>query len=130
MPQQIVHLDTGAVVAARIRQCDTPATRVRGLLGTRHLDDDEACWIAPCNAIHTFFMMMSIDVAFLDEDLRVLKLIPDMTPFRLCLPVRCATSVLEGPVGMIQRAGLKKGSRLAWVEVAGTDVTSLCTASP
>lgn len=127
MPQQIVHLDTGAVVAARIRQCDTPATRVRGLLGTRHLDDDEACWIAPCNSIHTFFMLISIDVVFLDNEFRVVKLIPDMTPFRLCLPVRRAASVLEGPVGMIERAGLKKGSRLAWVEVATPDAPHAST---
>ena len=57
-------------------------------------------------------MLMTIDVAFLDAELRVIKLIPDMTPFRVCLPVPHAIGVLEGPVGFIRAAALKQGTRL------------------
>jgi len=76
------------------------------------LDPDEGVWISPCDSIHTFFMMMSIDVVFLDESLVIVKLIRNMTPFQICLPVKYAASVLEGPVGMIQRSGLEKGTKL------------------
>lgn len=80
------------------------------------MDPDEGAWISPCDSIHTFFMMMSIDVVFLDESLVIVKLIRNMTPFRICLPVKHAASVLEGPVGMIQRSGLKKGAKLEFRE--------------
>ncbi len=109
---ELVNLDTDTVIAGRLRMCSTLSERLRGLLGTRKLDPDQAVWITPCNSIHTFFMLMSIDVAFLDAELRVIKIIPDMTPFRVCLPVSKAIGVIEGPVGMIKSAALKKGTRL------------------
>lgn len=109
---ELVNLDTDEVVAGRLRECRSLSDRLRGLLGTRRLDPDQAVWITPCNSIHTFFMLMTIDIAFLDAELRVVKLIPDMTPFRVCLPVPKAIGVIEGPVGFIQRAALKQGTRL------------------
>lgn len=109
-------LDEDRLVAARVRICERLPDRLRGLIGTLRLDDDEAVWIRPCNSIHTFFMLMTIDVAFLDIDLRVVKVIPRMTAWRVCLPVAGADSVLEGPVGMIERAHLRRGTRLAFTE--------------
>jgi hypothetical protein len=112
----LVNLERGETIAAELRICVRMADRLRGLLGTRRLEPHQAVWITPCNAIHTFFMFMTIDVAFLDEELRVIKLIPAMTPWRMCLPVRGAVGVVEGPVGMIQAGRLRKGMRLAIVE--------------
>jgi len=99
-------------VIKRLLICDSWGTRLKGLLGRTSLEPGEGVWISPCNSIHTFFMMMSIDVVFLDENLHIVKLIRNMTPFRICLPVKHAASVLEGPVGMIQKCELKKGTRL------------------
>ena len=112
------NLDTGAQVAGRVRLCRTAAQRLRGLLGVRSLAPDQAVWIEPCDSIHTFFMQMSIDVAFLDRDCRVVRLIPAMSPWRICLPVRRAVGVIEGPVGMIARGGMHRGTRL---EIRGAD---------
>lgn len=104
--------DADTVIASRLRICESTHERLKGLLGTRYLDDDQAVWIRPCNSIHTFFMLMTIDVAFVDDKLRVVKLIPAMTPWRVCLPVRGAAGVVEGPVGMIRRGHLRKGTQL------------------
>lgn len=113
MMPELVNLDSGETIASELRVCARIGDRMRGLLGTRRLAPHQAVWISPCNAIHTFFMSMTIDVAFLDREQRVLKLIPSMTPWRMCLPVRGAAGVVEGPVGMIRAGKLKKGSRLA-----------------
>jgi len=44
-----------------------------------------------------------------------------MTPWRVCLPVRRAASVFEGPVGMIRRGHLRPGTQLRVTEyVSGT----------
>lgn len=109
---RLINLDTGEVIASRLRVCTSTPDRLRGLLGTARLDDDQAVWITPCNSIHTFFMLLSIDAAFLDRDYRVIKLIRDMTPFRVCLPVIGAIGVVEGSVGMIRRGRLRRGTRL------------------
>lgn len=101
-----------AEVASRITFCETGPERTRGLLGTRRLDAGHVYWIRPCNSIHTFFMQMTIDVAFVDDGLRVVKLIPAMTPFRVCLPVRGAVGVLEGAEGMIEAGCLHVGDQL------------------
>lgn len=101
-----------AEVASRITLCESTADRTRGLLGTRRLDPGHVYWIRPCNSIHTFFMLMTIDVAFVDADLKVIKLIPSMTPFRVCLPVRSAAGVLEGAEGMIEAGRLHTGDQL------------------
>jgi uncharacterized membrane protein (UPF0127 family) len=105
----LINLESGKVIATRLRICESRTDRLRGLLGTARLDEDQAVWIAPCNSIHTFFMLMSIDVVFLDRRHRVRKLIRNMTPFRICLPVLGAVGVVEGPVGLIRRARLKPG---------------------
>lgn len=108
--------DEGLEIAARLRICEDARSRLKGLLGTRHLDADQAIWIRPCNSIHTFFMWMTIDVAFIDAELRVLKVISHMTPWRVCLPVRHAAGVIEGPAGMIERGRIRKGTRLRVTE--------------
>lgn len=114
----LVNQTTGEVIVSRLRICRSTPDRMRGLLGVAHLDEDQAVWITPCSSIHTFFMRIPIDVAFLDRRFRVNKLIRNMTPFRICLPVPGAVGVIEGPAGMIRRARLRPGVAL---EIRRTD---------
>lgn len=57
--------------------------RLGGLLAREPLQPYEALYLAPCNSVHTFFMRYSIDVAFLDGNGRVLKLVADLQPWRI-----------------------------------------------
>ena len=110
---EIYNLDEDLLVADRVTMCETFPARLRGLLGKRSLAEKEVYWIRPCESIHTFFMLMAIDAVFVDADLRVVKIIENMTPFQVCLPAKHAAGVIEGPVGMIARAKLNKGTQLA-----------------
>ena len=109
---ELLNVDDNLTIASHLTVCEGTYDRLKGLLGVRHLDDHQALWIRRCNAIHTFFMLLTIDAAFLDDDMRVVRLIADMKPWRVCLPARRATSVIEGPAGMIRRGNLREGSRL------------------
>jgi uncharacterized membrane protein (UPF0127 family) len=111
---QLLNCADGTVVASWVTLCDTGWTRTRGLIGTRRLEPGHVFWIAGCNAIHTFFMTMTIDVAFLDESLCVVRLVHAMPPFQVRLPVRGARSVIEGAVGMIESGHLQVGTGLAY----------------
>jgi len=104
-----------AVLATQADVADTSRKRNVGLLKHSSLPEGEGLWIVPCEGVHTFGMKFPIDVVFLDRRKRVLKVRPDMGPWRvsLCLP---AHSVLELPAGTAARAGLQRGDELEFEE--------------
>jgi uncharacterized protein len=113
-PEYTVRNETrGSTVARRIRLASTSETRRKGLLGVSHLDDDSGLWIVPCEAVHTFFMRMSIDTVFLDRSGRVRKLRPDLKPWRLGIDVR-SHSVLELASGALAKSATQVGDLLVF----------------
>ncbi|MGE0885038.1 MAG: DUF192 domain-containing protein [Blastocatellales bacterium] len=106
---------TGQLLAEKVVLANTFFTRLRGLIGRRRLAPAEALWLRPCNGVHTWWMHYAIDVIFLDRELRIVKLVENMRPFRLTAPHRAARSVLEMPANSISRAQLKVGDQLEMV---------------
>jgi len=103
---------TGRVVASAVELAETSETRRRGLLGRDSLDPSAALIIAPCSAIHTFFMRFVIDVVFVDHDGRVLKTVSDLKPWRIAASPR-AYAVVELNAGAIRRSELAVGDRVS-----------------
>lgn len=101
----------GATLADRAGVADTSQTRKQGLLKHTGLAEGEGLWIVPCEGVHTFFMKFPIDVLFLSKKRQVLKIRPNMVKSRIALSLR-AHSVLELPVGMIEKTGTKPGDQL------------------
>ncbi len=87
-----------------------------GLLGRGSLRPGEALLIAPCNSVHTLFMRFSIDVAVLDADGRVLRLWPAMRPWRILMPVRGGSCIIELEAGALAAGAVAEGDRLLWYE--------------
>jgi len=104
---------TGAVLAHRVERARAPLARLRGLLGRSALPEGEALVIEPCASIHTFFMRFPIDAAFLSHDLRVVRAIADLKPWRATLPHRGAAMVVELPGGTLARTGTREGDVLS-----------------
>jgi hypothetical protein len=102
---------TGVVLAHRVEAALDRASRNRGLLGRDGLDDT-ALILAPCSAVHTFFMRFPIDVAFVDRDGVVVKVTSNLRPWRVAGAWR-AFAVCELASGTLGRAGTRRGSRLA-----------------
>ena len=113
----LLNADTGAVLARRVVAAVDSETRKRGLLGRDGLDD-EALIIAPCNAIHTFFMRFSIDVAFTDREGRVTRCVHAVRPWRITGALRgfatielasgtlASTSTIAGHRVLLQSASM------------------------
>jgi len=87
-------------------------SRLKGLLGTATLPEGQGLWIHRCNSIHTFFMKYTIDCIFLDADLRVVSLVPSVSPGRMVWPQAKADSVIEIAAGQLQKFDLKIGEQL------------------
>ena len=90
---------------------DNPWTRMKGLLGRRGLDDGEGLLIRPTGSIHMFFMRFSIDAVFLDRELRILKVVSHLRPWRVSAS-KGAKQVLEMGAGEAARLGLEPGQQL------------------
>ena len=104
--------DDSTVVCERCAIAATPWRRFKGLLGRKSLDPDEGLLIRPTSSIHMFFMRFAIDAVFLDPELAVRKVVPQLKPWRVAF-ARGAKSVLELPAGAAARRGLAPGDRLA-----------------
>jgi uncharacterized membrane protein (UPF0127 family) len=72
----------GTVVCAGCEIADTPLKRMRGLLGRDALAPDEGMLFRPAGSIHMFFMRFAIDVVFCDNELTVLKVVPNLQPWK------------------------------------------------
>jgi uncharacterized membrane protein (UPF0127 family) len=103
----------GAVVCTRCRIAQRPWSRMRGLLGRRHLDESEGILLRPAASVHTWFMLFPIDVVFLDRDLSVVRVVSELRPWR-AVGKRGSAAVLELAAGACAAHGVRVGDRLAW----------------
>jgi len=94
----ILHQASGRYLAIRLRHADTFFRRLGGLLVLPRLQQGEGLLITPCQQIHTHFMRYSIDVLFLDKELKVIRT-QTMPPWRMSKFIRQAHHVLELPAG-------------------------------
>jgi uncharacterized membrane protein (UPF0127 family) len=122
----IVNLSRGTIVCEHGVIADRALPRMRGLLGRSELLPGAGLLLAPAPMIHTAFMRFAIDAVFLDSDLRVIKLEPDLEPWRTA-GASGARAVLELAAGEIARLGLEVGHQL---ETRGSVVRQVVWAPP
>jgi uncharacterized protein len=122
-PKMIVNLTSESVVCEQATIADRAVTRMRGLLGRRALPSGEGLLLRPAPSIHTAFMRFPIDVVFLDGDLRVLKVVQRLAPWRTASALS-AKAVLELAAGESARRELELADRLAVVHSPHTPPAS------
>ena len=114
LPQVALANDDGNVVCEHCLLAETALARLRGLLGRSGLSSGEGMLLRPASSIHTAFMRFPIDAVFLDRGDRVLKVAPELSPWRMAA-CKGARAVLELPAGEAQRRGLRPGVSLTQV---------------
>jgi uncharacterized protein len=104
-----IQKEDGTVVCARCEIADRPLKRMRGLLGRASIAPDEGMLFRPAGSIHMMFMRFAIDAVFCDRDLRVVKVVRDLQPWKTA-GARGAKVVVELAPGAA--AGIEPGERL------------------
>jgi uncharacterized membrane protein (UPF0127 family) len=99
--------------------------RLRGYMGRPEPKIGEGILLAPCNAIHTWWVGFPLDILFIDEKGRVLKALRAFPPRRFTKPVSKARYVLEVPVGTIDASGTCVGDELNWQDPAPYTISVL-----
>lgn len=101
----------GDVICQRMAVADDMFSRMKGLMFSTDLPEGDGLLIAPCNSIHTFFMLYSLDVLFLDRDFKIVKAVYDLRPWRMSWIYFNAHQVLEMKAGTLKK-DLKTGDKL------------------
>ncbi|MDR0724198.1 MAG: DUF192 domain-containing protein [Endomicrobium sp.] len=60
-----------------------------------------------CRSVHTFFMRFNIDVVFLDKENKIVKVVKNVEPFRIVLPIKNSFSILEVPSNAVNFKNVK-----------------------
>ncbi len=101
------------VVFENVDLTDSIMERMKGLLGRDTYSPGRAMWFRPCSSIHTFFMRFSIDLVFLDRDMKVVDIRRNVPPCRMVFGRNGAWSVLEVSSGWMDEALIKEGYQLS-----------------
>ena len=107
------NLTTGKVIARDLKMVDTFFGRLRGLLATTSLKEGSGIVLKPCTQIHTFFMLFSIDVIFVDKDFNVIYVIEEMKPWRLSPLLLKSLYTIELAAGAL-KGSVKAGDKISF----------------
>ncbi len=109
----LVHADTAEPLVATVYRTTTPWERLRGLLGRSPLGVGEGLLLDPCSGVHTFMMRYPIDLVYLSRELRVIKVVSKLVPWRFSMAFGAAMT-LELAAGAVADRGIERGQDLAW----------------
>ena len=104
----IHNLTKKTVIARKAFVAMTFPDRARGLIA-RDFQNFDAMVFNNCSAVHTMFMSMNIDVLFVDRDNKICGLRSNLGPWIPFVRAAGAVSVIEIPVGAIERSNTEKG---------------------
>jgi len=102
----------GSVLFERVTVPRSFLSRARGLIGRPPLSDGEAWWFANCRAVHMVGMRIPMDVAFVDAQGLVTKVVNRLAPFAVAWSPS-ARHAVEMAAGTAQRIGLRPGDHLS-----------------
>ncbi len=100
------------VLAREARLANSFFSRLKGLLGTKSLLQDEGMILDPCKSVHTFFMHYDLDVIFIDKNNMIVGCESHLKPNRLSSYYGAARKAIELPAGTIEEKMIKLGQKL------------------
>ena len=98
------------------RMADNSWTRLRGLIGVRHLAAGEGLLIKPCKGVHCMFMSIPIDVIYVNKNDQIIAIDTAMKPWAIGKIYKECRYVLELPANSVSATNSAVGDQL-WVIV-------------
>lgn len=82
-------------IAKQVKLADSFFDRLIGLMFQESMNGFDGLLITKCKSIHTCFMRYSLDILFLDEENKIVKIFRHIKPWRFTLLYFSASKVLE-----------------------------------
>ena len=113
---KLINMKSNLVVCKKVKTANDFFARLKGLMFSRDLPDCDGLLITSCNSIHTFFMNYSLDIIFLDRNLKVIKILRNFKPWKMSWIYFRASQVLEMKAGSLNLE-LTEGDMLEAIDV-------------
>lgn len=110
--KKIIIKKNSQIITDNAQRADNFFTRFKGLMFVKEIEDNYALHITPCNQIHMLNMRFALDVIYLDENGRVVKIDENVQPGKICKTVRNAKSVIEMKASAAAKLGINQGDVL------------------
>ncbi|KUO66570.1 MAG: hypothetical protein APF84_17235 [Gracilibacter sp. BRH_c7a] len=95
-----------------VRIANKFTTRLKGLLGSSPLSSFQGLLIKPCKQVHTIGMRYSISIWYVDQKLRIVRIIDDLEPFKISPYVGDSHLIIEFPSKWAEITGSQEGDLL------------------
>ncbi|MEK7483975.1 MAG: DUF192 domain-containing protein [Planctomycetota bacterium] len=99
------------MIAYELDIANTTGKKTKGLLGRKSFPPGEGLLLERCNSIHMFFMKFPIDVLFVDENYKVVKIVKDLKIWMMSMSGQAAHTI-ELPVGTLALHRIRVGDEL------------------
>lgn len=94
---------TGEIICHKMVVANNLLSRMKGLMFSADLPDCDGFLIRPCNSIHTFFMRYPLDILFMDQDFKIIKVLYDLSPWKMTWIYFKSYQVLEMKAGTLSK---------------------------
>ncbi len=99
----------------KVSRADNLLAKGLGVIGWKDFGNRNGLLLTGTNSIHTYFVRFSLDLVFLDKNMKVIKLLKNLKPFRFSPIVWSAKHVLEMPNHSIEKFSIKVGDEINMV---------------
>lgn len=107
---KVTHIESGREISSKMKYARSFFERTKGLMFISHMKGFDSLLIERCNSVHNCFVKFPIDLIFLNDDFKVIKVIHNFKPWRFTRMYLKATKVLELKLGAAN--GVKIGDSL------------------
>lgn len=111
MSRILIQDENDTVLVENLLIAESMPERMKGLLGRPCLAETSGMLLRPCRSIHMWGMRFPIDAAFLDKELKVLKIVRNLRPWQVAFAPSKTHCVLETAAGTL--AALNPADQLA-----------------
>lgn len=108
---KVVHKESGKELAKNIQVADSFYSRLIGLMFRKEMRDLDGLLIRNSNSVHNCFVRFSLDLVFVTNDMKIVKIIKNFKPWRFTRIYFKARHVLELPAGAAIEE-MKEGDQL------------------
>ncbi|RKZ25538.1 DUF192 domain-containing protein [bacterium] len=99
----VANVTKNTVLAKKAKVARSFFERLKGLIGKRYMEPDEALIFYHCSSVHTFFMRFPIDVVFLNKQMEVIKFYKSFFPCKISRVVLNSYMAIEFCAGTLDK---------------------------
>jgi len=108
---KLVVREKNITVSQQLKIAESFFERLIGLMFKEKMDGFDGLLIKQCRSIHTFFMRYPLDIVFMNNEMKIKKIIRNIKPWRMTLIYFTSTQVLELEGGTLHQE-IREGDKL------------------